>query len=54
VTPAAFRNAAVVAATAGSTNAVLHLLAIAREADVAFVAGRLRRDQPRSRRSSPT
>ncbi|UXI68773.1 dihydroxy-acid dehydratase [Tahibacter amnicola] len=35
LTPAAFRNAArVVAATAGSTNAVLHLLAIAREADV--------------------
>ncbi len=37
LTPAAFRNAArMVAATAGSTNAVLHLLAIAHEAGVAF------------------
>ncbi|MEO8671443.1 MAG: dihydroxy-acid dehydratase [Tahibacter sp.] len=37
LTPAAFRNAArLVAATAGSTNAVLHLLAIAREAGVAL------------------
>jgi len=37
LTPAAFRNAArVVAATAGSTNAVLHLLAIANEAGVAL------------------
>ncbi len=35
LTPAAFRNAArMVSATAGSTNAVLHLLAIAHEADV--------------------
>jgi dihydroxy-acid dehydratase len=35
LTPAAFRNAArMVAATAGSTNAVLHLLAIAHEAGV--------------------
>ena len=35
LTPAAFRNAArLVAATAGSTNAVLHLLAIAHEADI--------------------
>lgn len=35
LTPASFRNAArLVAATAGSTNAVLHLLAIAHEADV--------------------
>lgn len=35
MTPAAFRNAMrMVAATAGSTNAVLHLLAIAREAGV--------------------
>jgi dihydroxy-acid dehydratase len=35
LTPAAFRNAArIVAATAGSTNAVLHLLAIAHEAGV--------------------
>ena len=35
LTPAAFRNAArLVAATAGSTNAVLHLLAIAHEANV--------------------
>ena len=35
LTPAAFRNAArLVAATAGSTNAVLHLLAIAHEAGV--------------------
>ena len=35
LTPAAFRNAArLVAATAGSTNAVLHLLAIAHEAQV--------------------
>ncbi|HVH35610.1 MAG TPA: dihydroxy-acid dehydratase, partial [Tahibacter sp.] len=35
LTPVAFRNAArLVAATAGSTNAVLHLLAIAREAGV--------------------
>jgi dihydroxy-acid dehydratase len=35
LTPDAFRNAArMVAATAGSTNAVLHLLAIAREANV--------------------
>jgi len=37
LTPAAFRNAMrIVAATAGSTNAVLHLLAIAHEADVAL------------------
>lgn len=37
LTPAAFRNAIrVVAATAGSTNAVLHLLAIAHEAGVAL------------------
>jgi dihydroxy-acid dehydratase len=37
LTPAAFRNAArMVAATAGSTNAVLHLLAIAHEADIAL------------------
>lgn len=37
LTPVAFRNAArLVAATAGSTNAVLHLLAIAREAGVAL------------------
>lgn len=37
LTPTAFRNAArLVAATAGSTNAVLHLLAIAREAGVAL------------------
>lgn len=37
LTPAAFANAArAVAATAGSTNAVLHLLAIAHEADVAL------------------
>jgi dihydroxy-acid dehydratase len=37
MTPAAFRNAMrMVAATAGSTNAVLHLLAIAREAGVAL------------------
>ena len=37
LTPAAFRNAArIVAATAGSTNAVLHLLAIANEAGVAL------------------
>jgi dihydroxy-acid dehydratase len=37
MTPAAFRNAMrLVAATAGSTNAVLHLLAIAREAGVAL------------------
>jgi len=37
LTPAAFRNAArLVAATAGSTNAVLHLLAIAHDADVAL------------------
>lgn len=37
VTPAAIRNAAVAAtATAGSTNAVLHLLAIAREAGFSF------------------
>jgi dihydroxy-acid dehydratase len=37
LTPAAFRNAArLVAATAGSTNAVLHLLAIAHEAKVAL------------------
>lgn len=35
LTPAAFRNAMrIVAATAGSTNAVLHLLAIAHEAEV--------------------
>ena len=35
MTPGAFRNAArLVSATAGSTNAVLHLLAIAHEADV--------------------
>lgn len=37
LSPAAFRNAMrIVAATAGSTNAVLHLLAIAHEADVAL------------------
>lgn len=37
LTPTAFRNAArLVAATAGSTNAVLHLLAIAHEAGVAL------------------
>ena len=37
LTPAAFRNAVrMVAATAGSTNAVLHLLAIAHEAGVAL------------------
>jgi len=37
LTEAAFRNAAnSVSATAGSTNAVLHLLAIAKEADVPF------------------
>lgn len=37
LTPAAFRNAArMVAATAGSTNGVLHLLAIAHEAGVPF------------------
>jgi dihydroxy-acid dehydratase len=37
MTPSAFRNAArIVAATAGSTNAVLHLLAIAHEAGVAL------------------
>jgi len=37
VTADSIRNAAVaVTATAGSTNAILHLLAIAREADVAF------------------
>ncbi len=37
MTPAAFRNAMrLLAATAGSTNAVLHLLAIAREAGVAL------------------
>ncbi len=37
LTPAAFRNAArLVAATAGSTNGVLHLLAIAHEAGVAL------------------
>ena len=35
--PAAFRNAAkLVAATAGSTNAILHLLAIAHEAEIEF------------------
>lgn len=37
LTPAAFRNAAVsIAAAGGSTNGVLHLLALAREADVEF------------------
>lgn len=37
LTPAAFRNAAVsIAAAGGSTNGVLHLLALAREAGVAF------------------
>jgi dihydroxy-acid dehydratase len=37
LTPSAFRNAArIVAATAGSTNAVLHLLAIAYEAGIAL------------------
>lgn len=37
LTPAAFRNAAVsIAAAGGSTNGVLHLLALAREADVDF------------------
>jgi len=40
MTPAAFRNAMrMVAATAGSTNAVLHLLAIAREARVPLKLG---------------
>ena len=51
----AFENAiAAVAATGGSTNAVLHLLAIAREAGIAARDRRLRRDRERARRSSPT
>ena len=44
LTRAAFDNAiTAVAATAGSTNAVLHLLAIAREAGIALTHRRLRR-----------
>ena len=46
LTPAAFENAiASVAATGGSTNAVLHLLAIAREAGVELDLDALQRDQ---------
>ena len=46
LTRAAFDNAiTAVAATAGSTNAVLHLLAIAREAGIAADDRRLRRDR---------
>ena len=43
--PAFLNAAAVVMATAGSTNAVLHLLAIADEAQRRADPGRLRRDQ---------
>ena len=50
LTPAAFRNAArMVAATAGSTNGVLHLLAIAHEAGVPFGL----EDFERASRSTP-
>ena len=54
LTKEAFENAiAVVMAVAGSTNAVLHLLAIAREAHVELDARRLRpRVAPRRRTSS--
>ena len=46
LTRAAFENAiTAVAATAGSTNAVLHLMALAKEANVPLDAGRLRRDR---------
>jgi dihydroxy-acid dehydratase len=54
VTAEAIRNAAVaVTATAGSTNAMLHLLAIAREAGVDFALDEFDAIS-RARRSSPT
>ncbi len=43
-----------VAATGGSTNGVLHLLAIARELGIPLDDRRLRRDRRRARRSSPS
>ena len=43
-----------IAASGGSTNGVLHLLAIAREAGVALDARRPHRPRRRARRSSPT
>ncbi len=55
VTVDALRNAAtVVTATAGSTNAVLHLLAIAREAGVAFDIDEFDDDFAQHARSSAT
>ena len=55
LTRAAFDNAiTAVAATAGSTNAVLHLLAIAREAGIALDDRRLRRDRRAHADARPT
>ncbi len=54
VTREALENAAAsVAATGGSTNGVLHLLAIAREAGIDFTIDDFDRSR-RARRSSPT
>jgi dihydroxy-acid dehydratase len=54
VSHASLRNAAtVVTATAGSTNAVLHLLAIAREAGSPLISTSLTKS-PQRRRSSAT
>ena len=54
ITRDAIENAAAsVAATGGSTNGVLHLLAIARELGHAVHDRRVRRDRRRARRSSP-
>ena len=55
LTKEAFRNAiAVVMAVGGSTNAVLHLLAIANEARVDLEPRRLQRRGTRACRTSPT
>ena len=55
MTRAAFENAiASVAATGGSTNAVLHLLAIAREAGVALALDDFDRISARDAAASPT
>ena len=55
LTREAFENAiAAVAGSGGSTNGVLHLLAIAREVGHPARARGLRLDRRRARRSSPT
>ena len=55
ITRDALENAvAAVAATGGSTNGVLHLLAIARELGIDADDRRVRRASPRARPSSPT